>query len=161
VDGGSSARTKLTQPRSDDMGTARKLRHKMAQYASPHRRALIIEDEIVIALGLQDAMSAMGFDHCDIASSDQQARSLAMGGQPDVALVDVSLEGGREGIEAARWLREVCDVPIVFVTGYTDPDTIDRIHQQVPGAPVIPKPDYRRGLAHAVDDAIAHKTGQI
>jgi len=143
------------------MGTARKLRHKMAQYASPHRRALIIEDEIVIALGLQDAMSAMGFDHCDIASSDQQARSLAMGGQPDVALVDVSLEGGREGIEAARWLREVCDVPIVFVTGYTDPDTIDRIHQQVPGAPVIPKPDYRRGLAHAVDDAIAHKTGQI
>jgi hypothetical protein len=52
-------------------------------------------------------------------------------------------------------------VPIVFVTGYTDPDTIDRIHQQVPGAPVIPKPDYRRGLAHAVDDAIAHKTGQI
>jgi two-component system, response regulator PdtaR len=143
------------------MGTARKLRHKMAQYAPPRRRALIIEDEIVIALGLQDAMSAMGFDHCDIASSDQRARSLAMGGQPDVALVDVSLEGGREGIEAARWLREVCDVPIVFVTGYTDPDTIDRIHQQVPGAPVIPKPDYRRGLAHAVDDAIAHKTGQI
>jgi DNA-binding response OmpR family regulator len=143
------------------MGTARKLRHKMAQYAPPRRRALIIEDEIVIALGLQDAMSAMGFDHCDIASSDQRARSLAMWGQPDVALVDVSLEGGREGIEAARWLREVCDVPIVFVTGYTDPDTIDRIHQQVPGAPVIPKPDYRRGLAHAVDDAIAHKTGQI
>jgi two-component system, response regulator PdtaR len=143
------------------MGTAKKLRHKMAQYAPPRRRALIIEDEIVIALGLQDAMSAMGFDHCDIASSDQRARSLAMGGQPDVALVDVSLEGGREGIEAARWLREVCDVPIVFVTGYTDPDTIDRIHQQVPGAPVIPKPDYRRGLAHAVDDAIAHKTGQI
>jgi len=126
----------------------------MAQYA--RRRALIIEDKIVIALGLQDAMSAMGFDHCDIASSDQRARSLAMGGQPDVALVDVSLEGGREGIEAARWLREVCEVPIVFVTGYTDPDTLDRIHQQVPGAPVISKPDYRRGLADAVDDAIAH-----
>ena len=128
----------------------------MAQYA--RRRALIIEDEIVIALGLQDAMSAMGFEHCDIASSDQQARSLAMGGQPDVALVDVSLEGGREGIEAAKWLREVCEVPIVFVTGYTDPDTLDRIHQQVPGAPVISKPDYRRGLADAVDDAIAHES---
>jgi DNA-binding NarL/FixJ family response regulator len=128
----------------------------MAQYASPGRRALIIEDEIVIALGLQDAMSAMGFDHCDLASSDQRARSLAMGSQPDVALVDVSLEGGREGIEAARWLREVCEVPIVFVTGYTDPNTLDRIHQQVPGAPVISKPDYRRDLADAVDDAIAH-----
>jgi DNA-binding response OmpR family regulator len=53
-------------------------------------------------------MSAMGFDHCDIAASDQRARSLAMGDPPDVALVDVSLEGGLEGIEAARWLREVC-----------------------------------------------------
>jgi hypothetical protein len=56
VDGGSSSGTKLTQPRSDDMGTARKLRHKMAQYAPPRRRALIIEDEMVIALGLQDAI---------------------------------------------------------------------------------------------------------
>jgi DNA-binding response OmpR family regulator len=120
-----------------------------------HRRALIVEDEIVIALGLQDAMSEMGFDHCDLAPSDQRARSLAMSGQPDVALVDVSLEGRREGIEAARWLREVCDVPIVFVTGYTDADTIDRINQQVPGAPVISKPDYRSGLAGAVDAAIA------
>jgi hypothetical protein len=49
-------------------------------------------------------------------------------------------------------------VPIVFVTGYTDADTIDRIHQKVPGAPVISKPNYRSGLAGAVDEAIAQKT---
>jgi CheY-like chemotaxis protein len=63
-----------------------------------------------------------------------------MGVQHDVALVDVCLDGGREGIEAARWLREVCEVPVVFVTGYNDPDTIERIHERVPGAPVLPKP---------------------
>jgi DNA-binding response OmpR family regulator len=94
----------------------------MDQHSSP-RRALIIEDEIVIALDLQDAMFAMGFDHCDLVSSDRRARSLAMWVQPDVALVDVCLDGGREGIEAATWLREVCEVPVVFVTGYNDPDT--------------------------------------
>jgi DNA-binding response OmpR family regulator len=131
----------------------------MDQLSSPHRHALIVEDEILIALGLQDAMSEMGFDQCDLASNDQRARSFAMRDQPDVALVDVCLEGGREGIEAARWLREVCQVPIVFVTGYNDPETIDRIHQQVPGAPVISKPNYRSGLARAVDDAITHRTG--
>jgi DNA-binding response OmpR family regulator len=122
---------------------------------SSHRRALIVEDEIVIALDLQDAMSAMGFDHCDLASSDRNARSLAMWVQPDVALVDVCLDGGREGIEAARWLREVCEVPVVVTD---DPGTIERIHKQVPGAPVISKPDYRGGLADAVDAAIAHGT---
>jgi CheY-like chemotaxis protein len=77
--------------------------------------------------------------------------------QPDVALVDVCLDGGREGIEAARWLREVCEVPVVFVTGYNDPDTIERIQKQVPGAPVLPKPLYREGLAHAVAEAIEHR----
>ena len=65
--------------------------------SSRPRRALIVEDEIVIALDLQDAMSAMGFDQCDLASNDRNARSLAMESQPDVALVDVCLwrEGAR------------------------------------------------------------------
>src|SRR5215475_5744225 len=49
-----------------------------------HRRALIVEDEILIALDLEDAMSDLGF-----ASSDRGARSLAMRNQPDIALVDV------------------------------------------------------------------------
>jgi DNA-binding response OmpR family regulator len=132
----------------------------MDQLSSPRgRRALIVEDEIVIALDLQDAMFTMGFDHCDLASSDRNARSLAMGVQHDVALVDVCLDGGREGIEAARWLREVCEVPVVFVTGYNDPDTIERIHERVPGAPVLPKPVYREGLADAVAEMIGHRTG--
>ncbi len=132
----------------------------MQQHLSSRpRRALIVEDEIVIALDLQDAMSEMGFNRCDLASSDQKARSLAMWVQPDVALVDVCLDGGREGIEAARWLREVCEVPIVFVTGYTDPDTIERIHEQVPGAPVLSKPEYRKGLADAVAEVIEHRIG--
>ena len=74
-----------------------------------------------------------------------------------MALVDVSLDGGREGIEAARWLREVCDVPVVFVTGCDDPDTVDRIHEQVPDAPVISKPQYRKGLAEAVAQVTEHK----
>jgi hypothetical protein len=43
--------------------------------------------------------------------------------------------------------------------GYTDTATMDRIHKQVPGAAVIFKPDYRSGLAAAVQDAIAHRIG--
>jgi DNA-binding response OmpR family regulator len=100
--------------------------------SSRPRRALIVEDESKIALDLQDAMSEMGFNRCDLASSDKKARSLGMWVQPDVALVDVCLDGGREGIEAARWLREVCEVPIVFVTGYADPDTMERLNLPSP-----------------------------
>lgn len=122
----------------------------MAQRSPPHRRALIVEDEIWSAIGLEEDMHTLGFDTCDLAADAKEAFVLAMGHQPDVVLMDVCLEGGREGIEAARWLRAVCDVPIVFVTANTDPDTIERIHQQVPGAPVVRKPAYRECLADAV-----------
>jgi len=111
----------------------------------------------VISLDLQDVMSAMGFDHCDLASSDRNAR--AMGTQPDVALVDVCLDGGGEGIEGCQVAERSLEVPVVFVTGYNDPDTIERIHEQVPGAPVLPKPVYREGLADAVAEMIGHRTG--
>jgi CheY-like chemotaxis protein len=72
--------------------------------------------------------------------------------------MDVNLEGGREGIELARRLREACDVPIVFVTGYTDNETIDRIRSQVPGAPVIPKPVWGDRLSEAVAGALRFRT---
>jgi CheY-like chemotaxis protein len=69
--------------------------------------------------------------------------------------VDVWLEGGREGIKVARWLRAVCDVPIVFVTAYGDETTVERIHEQVPGAPVLSKPVYRERLAEAISQVSA------
>jgi DNA-binding NarL/FixJ family response regulator len=123
----------------------------MTQASSAARRsALIVEDEFLIALDLEADMRALGFDVCGLAPSASKARSLAMTNQPDVVLMDVNLEGGRDGIEAARWLREVCETAVVFVTSYNDDDTVERIHERVPGAPVLPKPVYRERLADAV-----------
>jgi two-component system, response regulator PdtaR len=123
----------------------------MAQRSTPQRRrALIVDDEIMFALNLEADMRELGFDICDLAANGQQASTLAMSNQPDVVLMDINLEGGREGIEVARWLHQVCEAPIIFITGYTDRDTVDRIHEQVPGASVLPKPVYRSGLAAAV-----------
>jgi len=78
----------------------------MAQCSPPRRhRALIVEDELMIALDLEDAMSALGFDICGLASTADTARSIAIDHHPDVVLMDVNLDGGHEGIEVGRWLR--------------------------------------------------------
>jgi DNA-binding response OmpR family regulator len=123
----------------------------MDQLSSPRRRrALIVEDETMVALGLEADMHALGFHICDLAADGQQASMLAMNNKPDVVLMDVNLEGDREGIEVARKLREVCDVPVVFVTGCTDRDTVAHIRERVPGAPVLPKPIWGDRLADAV-----------
>ena len=127
----------------------------MAQRSPAHRRALIVDDEYLFALSLAADMQALGFATCDLAANGQDAFLQAMENQPDVVLMDVNLEGGREGIEAARWLREVCDTPIVFITAHTDPDTVERIHQEVPDAPVIAKALYGDCLAKTVAEAVA------
>ena len=119
---------------------------------SPPRRALILEDEVVIAIDLEQAMYELGFQTSKLASTPSRAVSLAMNSKPYIALVDVCLEGGREGIEAARWLREVCGVPVVFVTAYTDANTVERIQEQCPDARVLPKVDWRERLADAMSE---------
>jgi AmiR/NasT family two-component response regulator len=129
----------------------------MAQRSPPHRRALIVEDEIFFAISLEADMNALGFDICDLAANGQRASMLAMSNQPDIVLMDINLEGGREGIEVARWLRTVVEAPIVFITGYADRDTVERIHEQVPGAPVLLKPLYRGRLANAVTAVTTHQ----
>jgi DNA-binding response OmpR family regulator len=118
--------------------------------ASRRRRALIVEDEYLIAHDLETTLHTLGFDDCDLASNGRRAHTLSMTDRPDIVVVDVCLEGGREGIEVARWLRQMFDVPVVFVTSYNDADTVQRIRDLVPGAPVLPKPVYPERLADAI-----------
>ena len=125
----------------------------MTGHLPSSRRALIVEDEYLIAHDLEGAMRELGFDECDVAPNARQAHTLSMSEPPDVVVVDVCLEGGLEGIEVGRWLREIFAVPVVFVTSYNDDDTVERIHRRMPGAPVLPKPVYTQRLADAIAEA--------
>jgi two-component system, response regulator PdtaR len=128
---------------------------------SPSRRphALIVEDEVMIALGLQADLEAMGFEVSALAANARQAISLAMDDKPDLVVMDIYLNGARDGIEAARLLRENFGTKIIFVTAYTDDDGImERIHQQVPDAPVLPKPLYGDRLANAIEQLKASRS---
>ena len=129
----------------------------MAHSLPDRPTALIVEDEILIALDLERAMADLGYNVCGLAGSDSKARSIAMRDQPDIVLMDVCLSGGREGIETGRWLREVCGSWVVFVTSQVDAGTVQRINEQVPGAPVVPKPFYRENLARALQSAAASR----
>ena len=122
----------------------------MTQSSPWHQsRALIVEDEPLCALDLEAHMHELGFDS-HLVANGQEALLQAMSNQPDIVLMDVNLEGSREGIEVAKKLREACESRILFVTGYTDPDTVKRIRKEVPGAPLLPKPVLGDRLADAV-----------
>jgi DNA-binding NarL/FixJ family response regulator len=116
----------------------------------PSRRALIVDDEFLIAIDLESSMRELGFDVCTVASNENDAIELAKSNPPDVVVMDVYLGGIRAGIETGRWLHQVVGTPVVFVTAHSEDETIERIHEAVPGAPVLSKPVYRETLANAV-----------
>jgi len=98
-------------------------------------------------------MRTLGFNECAVVSNQRDAIALAKSDPPDVAVLDVYLDGTRSGIEAGRWLREVCGVRVVFMTAQIDASTLDRIRAVMPDAPVLSKPVYRDTLAKALSTA--------
>jgi DNA-binding response OmpR family regulator len=94
-------------------------------------------------------MSQLGFSVL-VAGNEDRARSIVAGRTPDVALLDVNLNGAHEGIGLAKWLREAHSVAVVFITGNTDRNTLGRIEQVVPGAPVLSKPVVAEQISKAV-----------
>jgi CheY-like chemotaxis protein len=83
----------------------------MVEHSPEQRRALIVEDEALFAMSLAVDMQALGFGSCELAANGQDAFLKVMEDPPDVVLMDVNLEGGREGIEAARWLARYAKYP--------------------------------------------------
>lgn len=87
-------------------------------------RVLIVEDESIIALATKANLKRMGCEVVATAATGQQAVDYATRKRPDVVLMDIMLEGGMDGIEAASRIRENHpDLPIIYCTAYTDPAT--------------------------------------
>src|SRR4029453_5607703 len=102
-------------------------------------------------------MKDLGFDVCGLAANARQAIAMAMEDEPDLAVMDIYLNGARDRIDTARVLRDLYGVQVVFVTAYSDDEGLtERIQQQVPNAPVLTKPLYGHRLPGA-----ASKTSEV
>lgn len=112
-------------------------------------RVVIAEDEAVFALDIQNMITDAGGEVVGIAMRGQDAITLAAALRPDVVLMDVHLMGDIDGVEAARAITAFRDIAVVFVTAHGDPDTMLRMFEVVPSAPVI-KPISEIQLREAV-----------
>jgi two-component system cell cycle sensor histidine kinase/response regulator CckA len=93
---------------------------------------LIVEDERVVARDIQRTLTSFGYDVPATAASADQALRLATEKCPHLVLMDVQIKGDRDGIETAELLRERFDVPIVYLTAFGDPATVDRAKHTEP-----------------------------
>jgi CheY-like chemotaxis protein len=110
----------------------------MAEAAKAHRngplRVLVVEDEVMISTLVEDMVTELGHSVAGHAASLEEAAGLAEGGDFDVALLDVNLQGQTVESVAATLAR--LGKPFVFTTGYGErvipPEFKDR--------PMLPKP---------------------
>jgi diguanylate cyclase (GGDEF)-like protein len=87
---------------------------------------LLVEDEGIVAQDLQETLTRLGYRVSGIASEGAQAVRMAQELQPELVVMDVSLRGEIDGIQAARLIQERSQVPVIFLTGHSDPATLHR-----------------------------------
>ncbi|MEF2552753.1 response regulator [Aurantimonas sp. A2-1-M11] len=80
-------------------------------------RVLIVEDELLIAQDLQTMLEDNGYEVAGIARDFGQVKKAIQNGHVDVAVVDVQLRRGPDGVAVAQWLRQEYDIPSLFVSG--------------------------------------------
>jgi CheY-like chemotaxis protein len=81
-------------------------------------KVLIVEDEIITAAALRNALQEMGFSVCSLATSGEKAIKTAEHELPDIVLMNIKLSGGMDGFEAAREIHSHFGIPIIYMTGY-------------------------------------------
>ena len=118
----------------------------------------IVEDEVIIADSLQLALESLGYDVPGPAANYDQAIRMLDAEQPDLALLDINLKRGKDGIEVARYIREHMNIPVIFLTANSDPATVERAKAVKPNAYLV-KPFQKPDLYAAIEIAINSFTG--
>jgi len=95
-------------------------------------KILIVEDEPIVALDLYQEIQQMGCEVLGVAESADEALVAASVCRPDLALMDIRIVGGMDGIQTARLLSGVYGTPSVFLTSYSDETTIARAARAMP-----------------------------
>lgn len=113
-------------------------------------RVLIVEDELFVAWHLESLVHDLNFEVCALVPDGEQAIEQASDLDADLILMDISLGGRIDGVEAARRIRSERATAIIFITAYSDAATLARIKQEVPGAPVLAKPVSLERLRSAI-----------
>ncbi len=118
-------------------------------------RLLVVEDEAIVAAALADLLRREGYEVCGRAGSGEAAVAMAASSHPDLVLMDVQLGRGIDGVEAAKRIRAIVDVPIVFLTAFSDSGTLDRTREVSPHGFII-KPYDDRELLLTLELAALH-----
>jgi DNA-binding NtrC family response regulator len=116
-------------------------------------RVLIVEDEQIVAVDIKGHLQRLGYHVVGTAVSGDEACQKAAELEPDLVLMDIRIEGPLDGIDTAARLRRFREVPVIFLTAYTDLETLQRAKRIEPYGYIV-KPFAQRDLEAALEVAL-------
>jgi PAS domain S-box-containing protein len=142
-------------PSSDGAGPASLARGTMdrTRVAPASKTILIVEDDDVVAEDLQRSLRDMGYDVPAVAAGGVEAIRVAQERCPALVLMDIRIRGALDGIQTGSILRDRLDVPVIYLTGYTDAETLARAKRTQPYGYLV-KPVKVEELRSAVEIAL-------
>ncbi|MBI4965561.1 MAG: response regulator [Desulfomonile tiedjei] len=119
----------------------------------PHR-IMIVEDERIVALNMEVGLSDLGYEVVSVESSGENAIASARETSPDLILMDIMLDGELDGIDAAKAIKSHSDIPIVYLTAYSDERLLSRAMESVPAGYLV-KPVSARSVHASIQTALS------
>jgi two-component system, response regulator PdtaR len=114
---------------------------------------LIVEDEAFIAQDIRQRLQGLGY--CVVAYTGQAEEAVRMARdlKPDLVLMDVMLADEMDGIQAAKQIRKLHQIPVVYLTAYSDRETLERAKLTEPFGYIL-KPFESRDLESTIEMAL-------
>lgn len=119
----------------------------------PKEKILVVEDEGIVVLHIKKTLEGLGFVVAGIASSGDDAIIKAEDIRPDLVLMDIFLKGPIDGIDAAEKIRDLLNIPVIFLTAHADDATLRRARVAEPFGYIV-KPFKERDLNIAIEFAL-------
>ncbi|HMK64752.1 MAG TPA: ATP-binding protein [Thermodesulfobacteriota bacterium] len=114
---------------------------------------MVVEDEGLVALSLQKKLVTLGYQVPAVAMSGEEAIQMALEFKPNLILMDIKLKGGMDGITAAGRIQAELDLPIIYLSAYSDSGTIDKAKLTQPHGYLV-KPFEERELRTTIETAL-------
>lgn len=116
-------------------------------------KILVVEDERIIAKDIQNSLENLGYIVLGVAASGEEALKKVEELRPDMAIIDIVLEGETDGIEVATEFQSRFNIPVIYLTAHEDDNTLERAKITEPFG-YITKPFEEKELRIAIRMAL-------
>ena len=118
------------------------------------KKILIVEDQLILATLYERYLAMAGFEVAGFATSCDETLEIIERDVPDVILMDIQINGDKDGIETVKIIKSKWTIPYIFITGNSDDATKSKAMETNPNG-FMSKPVGKDDLINAINKIVS------